>query len=110
MGLEYPKFEWFMMILIVVSSLVLALDNPLYDPKSKMSKDIAQVDVVLTVAFTFEAVAKIISYGFLNCGSTSYIRNPWNALDFFVVLVTVRLYFHQNFLVVALLSSQLRVL
>ncbi len=57
-----------------------------------MSKDMADIDIALTVIFTFEAVAKIISYGLLNCGSKSYLRNPWNVLDFLVVLVTVSLF------------------
>jgi hypothetical protein len=36
-----------------------------------------------------EAIGKIIGQGFYNCGNTSYILNPWNILDFLVVIITV---------------------
>lgn len=46
-------------------------------------------DISLTTIFAIEAGVKIIAYGFAFCGSTSYIRNWWNVLDFFVVFLTV---------------------
>ncbi len=58
-----------------------------------MTLTIAKIDVVLTILFSIEAVSKIISYGLINCGSTSYLKNPWNVLDFIVVLVTVSISF-----------------
>lgn len=40
----------------------------------------------MTVAFTFEAIVKIIALGFAFAGKTSYIRDAWNILDFVIVL------------------------
>ncbi len=47
------------------------------------------MEYTLTSIFIFEAFIKVIAFGFLFCGSTSYIRSAWNALDLFVVIVTV---------------------
>ena len=40
----------------------------------------------MTIAFTIEAAIKIIAAGFAFAGKTSYIREPWNILDFVIVL------------------------
>ena len=81
-------FEDIILVLIILSSILLAIDNPLYDPKSKMVKIIGYIDVVFTVMFTIEASIKIIAKGFMwnTMGPIEpYIRNSWNMLDFFVV-------------------------
>ena len=39
----------------------------------------------MTSAFTFEMVVKIIARGFAFAGKNSYIREPWNILDFIIV-------------------------
>lgn len=87
--IEINYFEWLMIAAIVVSSICLALDNPLNDPKSNFSKNLDKVDLLCTIIFIFEAVGKIITYGLWQCGSKSYFRNEWNILDFFVVSVTL---------------------
>lgn len=46
----------------------------------------------MSAIFVLEAILKIIAFGFYFCGSKSYIRNYWNILDFFVVLLTVASY------------------
>ena len=40
----------------------------------------------MTGAFCLEALLKIISYGFLANGPDSYLKEPWNILDFVIVL------------------------
>jgi hypothetical protein len=39
--------------------------------------------------FILEALLKIIAEGFVNCGSTSYIRNYWNIVDMTIVIITI---------------------
>ena len=39
----------------------------------------------MTIVFTFEMVVKIIASGFCFAGKDSYIREPWNVLDFLIV-------------------------
>jgi Ion transport protein len=87
--LNHEYFERVMLFIIVVSTVQLAIDNPLSDPGSDLQIILMRIDYVLTSVFTFEAVVKIIAFGFVFCGSTSYLRSAWNTLDFFVVIVTV---------------------
>ena len=39
--------------------------------------------------FITEAVLKIITFGFLFSGKPSYLRNPWNLLDFIIIIFTI---------------------
>jgi len=39
----------------------------------------------MTAAFTFEMCIKVIAVGFAFAGKQSYIREPWNILDFLIV-------------------------
>ena len=59
-------YKWcdnFILCLIIVSSAMLPLDNPLSDPESQSQKGLAILNVVLTVLFVIEAVYKIIAKG-----------------------------------------------
>ncbi len=78
-----------MLLITIVSSVQLGIDNPLNDPESNYSKAILIIDYSLTVIFGLEAVLKIIGNGFLFCGTRSYIRDGTNVLDLFLVIVTV---------------------
>jgi hypothetical protein len=49
---------------------------------------------------------KVIAYGFLNCGSTSFIRNYWNVVDTFVVIITVSI--HSILKILAIVIYSLR--
>ena len=44
------------------------------------------VELVFIVVFTLECVLKIIAYGFL-FHPGAYLRNGWNILDFFIVVI-----------------------
>lgn len=69
--------------------MLLALDNPLNNPKSTLVKFLDVSDIVLTTFFAAEAVFKIIAYGFLLNGENSYIRNGWNIMDFVIVIFSI---------------------
>jgi voltage-dependent calcium channel L type alpha-1D len=47
------------------------------------------MDYVTTVIFLLEVVIKVISSGFLVNGEKSYLRNPWNVIDFFIVSIAL---------------------
>ena len=81
-----------MILSILLSSITLALDNPLNDPSSEFSIRLSKIDIFCTVIFVFEALAKIITFGLWECGSTSYFKSGWNILDFFVITLTVLSY------------------
>ena len=89
-------FEGVIMTLIIVSSITLVLDNGLSDPESPKIVFVGYLDNCFTVLFTLEALVKIVAMGFLfnNAelrakGMGPYIRNPWNMLDFVVVVSSV---------------------
>ena len=79
-----PKFDYFILVCILFSSSMLAFQSPLEAPPSWMST----MDIVLTAIFLAEMLLKIVDLGFfLHPGS--YLRDGWNILDFFVVLVSL---------------------
>jgi len=43
----------------------------------------------MTIIFIAEASLKIVAYGFLFNGKTSYLRDYWCILDFFIVLISI---------------------
>ena len=85
----WPYFDNVILVLIIISSILLALDNPLNDPNGEMSKALQILDIVMTVLFTMECGIKIIVMGFIANGRRSYLRDGWNRLDFFIVLVSL---------------------
>ena len=82
-----------MLAIIILSSFQLALDNPLDNPNTSIADVLLHVDYVLTGIFAIEVILKVISYGFIMCGSKSYMKNYWNLLDIVVVSITISSYF-----------------
>ena len=82
-------FDFLILFFIFVSTLTLAVENPLSDPESTLASILYYLDIVLTTIFTIEAILKVITYGFLTNGGESYLRNYWNIVDFFIVLFSV---------------------
>lgn len=65
------------------------LDTPLSDPNSSLSYVLEWLDIATTILFGIETFLKIFAYGFLLNGSESYLKNPWNIVDFLVFLFSV---------------------
>ena len=82
-------FEYFILAMIVLSSVQLALENPLNNPEGKLVDILFVLDIILTIIFSLEAAFKIVAFGFVFNGKDSYIRNYWNIMDFIVVLFSV---------------------
>ena len=69
-------FEFIALFVIVANSVVLALgDNPLLSDT---------IDWVFLYLYTIEMMLKISGLGFV-FDDKSYIRDPWNILDFVIV-------------------------
>ena len=43
----------------------------------------------ITILFTIEVIVKVVSYGFIQNGDKSYLRNAWNCIDFTIVIVSI---------------------
>ncbi|KAG2489238.1 hypothetical protein HYH03_012259 [Edaphochlamys debaryana] len=84
---HHTYFEHVSMLLILASSITLALDTPQLRRDAPLAIAIKYMDYVFTGAFTVEALLKIITFGFLFTGKHAYLRSGWNILDFIVVLV-----------------------
>jgi hypothetical protein len=77
------------LVLIVISTITLALESPLDDPEGDKIKILKYIDYFMTIAFTIEAMIKIIAKGFLFNGRKSYFRELWNILDFTIVVAAL---------------------
>jgi hypothetical protein len=88
----HPDFEILMGVFTLISSVQLAVDNPLNDPDSKFSRVILIVDYVLTTIFGLEFIIKSIALGVFLTGERSYVRNISNILDFSLIIITVSLF------------------
>ncbi|XP_050531904.1 voltage-dependent calcium channel type A subunit alpha-1 isoform X4 [Daktulosphaira vitifoliae] len=77
-------FDFFIMLIIILSSVALAAEDPI-DDNSKWNKNLDIVDNVFTVIFAIEMILKIIDLGvILHPGS--YLREFWNIMDAVVVI------------------------
>eukprot|EP01065_Artemidia_motanka_P041527 TRINITY_DN5402_c0_g1_i1.p1 TRINITY_DN5402_c0_g1~~TRINITY_DN5402_c0_g1_i1.p1 ORF type:complete len:1627 (+),score=405.07 TRINITY_DN5402_c0_g1_i1:1530-6410(+) len=86
---EHPWFEGVVIALIVLSTVALALEDPLSAPDRPLPRALALIDLLLLVAFGAEALMKIVAYGFI-CHRDSYLRrDSWNRLDFGIVVIGV---------------------
>lgn len=83
-----PGFDRFILLLIFVSSLALALDNPLRNPDSTTAVYLGRVERVMTGLFFVEMALKICAHGFLFM-QRAYLRSAWNILDFVVVVISM---------------------
>mmetsp|Transcript_58372 Transcript_58372/g.186072 ORF Transcript_58372/g.186072 Transcript_58372/m.186072 type:complete len:1616 (+) Transcript_58372:485-5332(+) len=82
----HKMFEYFIIALICLSSLVLAVDSPGLDEDSTLKKVIVQVDFIFVILFALEMTLKVLVLGFA-FHQNAYLRNAWNVLDFFIVVV-----------------------
>ena len=88
----HKYFDRFILTIIILSTILLTIDNPTLDQESNFVKVIGYFDTTFTIIFIIEAIIKIIAKGF--CKNRlgpilPYISNPWNQLDFFVVSASI---------------------
>ena len=79
-------FDNFVLFFILLSTILLSLENPLDDPKGMKLRILNIIDVVMTSIFTLESLLKIVEYGLIFNGKKSYLRSSWNLIDFCIVI------------------------
>ena len=85
-------FDIFITLAIVVNSFLLASTDyeirlrPDYE--SGWTPIQAKIDFVFSIIFIIECVVKNIAMGFVG-HKKAYLRDPWNCLDFFIVLISI---------------------
>ena len=64
---QHPSkvFDDLILVCIISSSVMLALDNPLDDPESTLIVTLTYIGIFFTVVFIFECIVKVIAKGFL---------------------------------------------
>jgi hypothetical protein len=67
----------------------LALDNPLVDPSTQYATTLYWIDIGSTIIFIGEAIMKILTFGFLFNGSSSYLKSTWNRLDLAIIILSL---------------------
>ena len=97
-------FDKIILVVIVVNSLVLALDNEVYI----ITKYAEDIDFIFLIIYTIEMILKIIAMGFF-MRAHSYLRDTWNVVStysyllFKIMYLIFKYYFLQlDFLVVIL--------
>ena len=81
-------FQSFILLLIVVSSINLALDSPILTAEDSSKQMIATLDTVLVIIFTVEMILKIFIMGLMGMEG-AYLSDKWNQLDAAIVLTSV---------------------
>ncbi|XP_036335354.1 muscle calcium channel subunit alpha-1 isoform X1 [Rhagoletis pomonella] len=84
---EWKPFEYLILLTIFANCVALAVYTPYpFSDSNVTNQALEKIEYVFLVIFTSECVMKIIAYGFLLHGG-SYLRNGWNILDFFIVVI-----------------------
>ncbi|XP_045542525.1 voltage-dependent calcium channel type A subunit alpha-1 isoform X19 [Papilio machaon] len=84
--IEWPPFEYAVLLTIIANCVVLALEEHLPNgDKTILAQNLEKTEAYFLGIFCVEASLKILALGFvLHRGS--YLRNIWNIMDFFVVV------------------------
>lgn len=82
-------FDYTIIIVIIVSAIGLTLDSPNQDPNSSVRVAIYWIDLLTTTMFLLEAILKNFAFGFLFNGKWSYLKQPWNIIDFSIILISL---------------------
>ncbi|CAH1959850.1 unnamed protein product [Acanthoscelides obtectus] len=100
--IEWPPFEYAVLLTIIANCIVLALEEHLpFHDKTVLAQKLERTEVYFLGIFCVEASLKILALGFvLHRGS--YLRNIWNIMDFFVVLTGFLTMFPQDIIAVDL--------
>ncbi|CDW88224.1 voltage-gated ion channel superfamily [Stylonychia lemnae] len=93
---KWKYYDYMLLILIALQSVILALDNPINDPSGTLVQILYISDVFFTTLFILESFSKIITFGLFLNGPLSYLRNLWNFTDFSIVILSLMSLFYTN--------------
>eukprot|EP00759_Apiculatamorpha_spiralis_P041563 PhF_6_TR40183/c0_g1_i1/m.59599/K04857/CACNA1S; voltage-dependent calcium channel L type alpha-1S len=86
--LQWVHFDKIILIFILLSAVSLCLDSPVLIQRHPEYNDVIEVlDAFIACVFAIEMMMKIIGFGLVN-HKGSYLRDPWNVLDAFVVITS----------------------
>ena len=80
-------WKGFVLMVVLVSCVCLAIDNPRVEPHSTLRQQLLVVDYAVTAFFALEALMKLFVCGLIY-GPHSYFRSGWNCLDFVILIAS----------------------
>ena len=75
--------------MILVNTVFLAMDSPIESPNTPKQRFLNASENYFVAFFTLEMIVKVIAYGFV-LHKRSYLRDAWNCIDFFIVVMGYR--------------------
>lgn len=84
-AVAHPLFDRFVMLVILINSVAMAAEGP---GERSDSSPYYYIDVAVITVFTLECAMRILVFGFV-VADDAYLRDPWNRLDFFVVVTSL---------------------
>eukprot|EP00286_Rhodomonas_abbreviata_P000279 CAMPEP_0181291404 /NCGR_PEP_ID=MMETSP1101-20121128/1948_1 /TAXON_ID=46948 /ORGANISM="Rhodomonas abbreviata, Strain Caron Lab Isolate" /LENGTH=1755 /DNA_ID=CAMNT_0023395791 /DNA_START=9 /DNA_END=5276 /DNA_ORIENTATION=- len=91
-GIENKWWDRTVLLFIFLNTVQLALDDPMDKPEFRpysLKRDVLNmVSKVFSILFTAECVIKVFALG-LMVGPKTYLKEAWNWLDFFIVIVGI---------------------
>ena len=83
------QFEWLIMTFIVISSFTMVFESPKAMENQSTADALEAVDIVFTLIFAAEMGMKLVAYGLYLEDKDSYLRDPWNCMDGFIVVIAI---------------------
>ena len=83
------QFEWLIMAFIVISSFTMVFESPKAMENQSTADALEAVDIVFTLIFAAEMGMKLVAYGLYLEDKDSYLRDPWNCMDGFIVVIAI---------------------
>jgi len=80
-------FDNCVLVLIIISSIALAMETPLDNPSSGFTISMRVFNLVINVIFTLEMMVKIFVHGFV-MHHGAYMADKWNQLDAGIVIIS----------------------
>jgi hypothetical protein len=82
----YRWFEYFILACILINSIILAMvDYSDRDGTTLYNKVLNNIGSAFSLIFLIEALIKILAMGLI-FHPNAYLRDPWNILDFIIVI------------------------
>jgi Ion transport protein len=88
-------FERTITVLIVITTVLMAMDSPIEDPQTEFKQAIMVMGNVITGVYAVESILKIFCYGFI-FNEGAYLRDVWNLIDFVSIVITLSSLLVQN--------------
>ena len=99
---ETREFDWLILGAIAVNTLLLCLSQPdrrdgkgcgMFSSQGSRNDAVEKSEIPFTSLFTLEAIMKMIAFGVIGPRgvkhSGAYLRDWWNLMDFFIVVISI---------------------